>query len=266
MTQDAIGVFDSGVGGLTVVKELTRHLPHENIVYFGDTARVPYGTKSAETILRYATENAIFLLKHKVKCIVIACNTATAYALEQLQHLFRVPVIGVINPGVKAALQTSKNHRIGIIGTTGTIQSGVYQNEIIKHSPNAKVFAQSCPLFVPLIEEGLLSHEATKILIKEYLAPLMKESIDTLLLGCTHYPLLAEQIQDVVGGDVTVINSAEACANEVKALLQDKQLAGNMIQSGVNRFFVSDDPHKFEAMAARFFGTPLSHIERIDLS
>lgn len=265
MNQDAIGVFDSGVGGLTVVKELIRQLPHENIVYIGDTARVPYGSKSADTILRYSIENAIFLLKHKVKCIVIACNTATAYALEHLQHLFRVPVIGVIKPGVEAALKASHNHRIAIIGTTGTIQSGVYQKEILNHSPDVKVFAQACPLFVPLIEEGLLSHEATKILIREYLTPLLNESVDTLLLGCTHYPLLAEQIQEIAGKDVTVINSAEACAKAVKALICEKNIAGNVEREGVNRFFVSDDPHKFEMMATRFFGGPLSHIERISL-
>jgi glutamate racemase len=203
------------------------------------------------------------LLKHKVKCIVIACNTATAYALEHLQHLFRVPVIGVIKPGVEAALQASHNHRIAIIGTTGTIQSGVYQNQMLQLNPNAKVFAQSCPLFVPLIEEGLLGHEATKILIKEYLAPLLKESIDTLLLGCTHYPLLAEQIQEIAGKDVAVVNSAEACAKAVKTLIADRHISGSTEHEGVNRFFVSDDPHKFEMMATRFFGSPLTHIELI---
>lgn len=262
MSKEAIGVFDSGVGGLTVVKELVRQLPHENIVYFGDTARLPYGTKSAETILRYSTENAIFLLHHKVKCIVVACNTATAYALDHLQHLFKVPVVGVIAPGVATALATSKNKNIAIIGTTATIQSGVYQREILQRCPEAHVIAHPCPLFVPLIEEGLLSHGATKLLIKEYLKPIMESSVDTLLLGCTHYPLLEEQIKEVVGPGVAIVDSAQACAKAVADALTEKHLHDTSENLGISRFFVSDDPHKFQSMAIRFFGKPLSHVEK----
>lgn len=263
MSQEAIGVFDSGVGGLTVVKELVNQLPHENIVYFGDTARVPYGTKSAETILRYSVENAIFLLKHKVKCIVIACNTATAYGLEHLQQLFKVPVIGVIIPGVEAALETSKNKKIAIIGTTATIQSGIYQQELLLRAPDAKIFPYACPLFVPLVEEGLLTHEATTLLIKEYLKPIVESDADTLLLGCTHYPLLADQIKAVVGPSITVVDSAKSCAKAVAHTLEHNQIHRCNLEVGVSRFFVSDDPVKFQSMAVRFFGKPLSHIEHV---
>jgi len=262
MSKESIGVFDSGVGGLTVVKELVRQMPHENIVYFGDTARVPYGTKSAETILRYSIENAIFLLKHKVKCIVIACHTATAYALEHLQHLFKVPVIGVILPGVEASLEASKNKKIAIIGTAATINSGAYQKEILFHEPLAEVFAYSCPLFVPLVEEGMLDHEATKLLIREYLKPVINSPVDTLLLGCTHYPLLAEQIKEILGPSITIVDSAHACAKAVTKALSTKELQGDLQQSGVSRFFVSDDPVKFQTMAVRFFGKPVSNIEK----
>lgn len=262
MSKEAIGVFDSGVGGLTVVKELVKLLPHENIVYFGDTARVPYGSKSAETILRYSIENAIFLLNHKVKCIVIACNTASAYALEHLQHLFKVPVIGVIIPGVETALASSKNKKIAIIGTAATIGSGIYQKELLLQAPDAEVFTHACPLFVPLVEEGFLDHAATRLLIREYLNPILESSADTLLLGCTHYPLLADQIKEVVGPSIELVDSARACAKAVVKALGTKKLVGDLQQEGVHRFFVSDDPVKFQSMAVKFFGKPLSNIEK----
>jgi glutamate racemase len=262
MSKEAIGVFDSGVGGLTVVKELIKLLPHENIVYFGDTARVPYGTKSAETILRYSIENAIFLLHHKVKCIVIACHTASAYALEHLQHLFKVPVIGVITSGVETALEKSANKKIAIIGTTATIGSGVYQKEFQRQAPDAEVIAHACPLFVPLVEEGFLDHAATRLLIQEYLNPILESPVDTLLLGCTHYPLLVDQIKEVVGPTIDLVDSAHACAKAVAKALKTKELLGDMNQEGVSRFFVSDDPIKFQSMAVKFFGKPISNIEK----
>lgn len=263
MSDEAIGVFDSGVGGLTVVKALSRELPHEHMIYFGDTARVPYGTKSADTILRYSVENSIFLLNHKVKCIVIACNTASAYALGHLQHLFKVPVIGVIAPGVEAALNVSKNRKIGVIGTSATIQSNVYKQEIQKRDPHTTVISLACPLFVPLVEEGYLSHAATALMSREYLEPMKKSGIDTLILGCTHYPLLKEQIQDAVGTEIQIIDSAQACAKTVAEVLRDKELHGSRHLPGTSKFFVSDDPAKFEAMAIKFLGSPLSHIEKI---
>lgn len=263
MKQEAIGVFDSGVGGLTVVKALAHELPHEHLIYFGDTARVPYGTKSAETIIRYSVENSIFLLNHKVKCIVIACNTASAYALEHLQHLFKVPVIGVITPGVEAALAVSKNRKIGVIGTSATIHSNVYKQEIQKRDPHTTVISLACPLFVPLVEEGYLGHAATQLLTREYLEPIKESGIDTLILGCTHYPLLKEQIQEVLGSKIHIVDSAQACAKAVAKVLSEKELHGNQQQPGISKFFVSDDPSKFEAMAIKFLGSPLSHIEKI---
>ncbi len=263
MNKESIGVFDSGVGGLTVVKEMLRLMPNENIMYFGDTARLPYGTKSEETILRYSIENSIFLLNHKVKCLVIACNTASAYALEKLQHLFNVPVVGVITPGADAALRSSKNKKIAVIGTKATIHSGVYQKEILKQFPAAEVYAYACPMFVPLVEEGLMDHEATRLLIREYLQPIIEGPADTLLLGCTHYPLLAEQIKEIVGPAISIVDSAEACAKAVAVALGLKQLQTCSESEGVSRFFVSDDPAKFQTMAVKFFGKPLSNIEKV---
>lgn len=261
MTIDAIGVFDSGVGGLTVVKELVSLMPHENIIYFGDTARVPYGTKSADTILRYSIENSIFLLKHKVKCIVVACNTASAYALTHLQQVFKVPVIGVIIPGAEAALEASRNKKIAVIGTTATMRSEAYQQELLRQNPHAEILTYACPLFVPLVEEGLFHHEATRLLIKEYLNPVLNSTADTLLLGCTHYPLLANQIREIAGPEIAIIDSAKACAKAVSKTLESRQLCGNTQQIGANRFFVSDDPQKFQSMATQFFGSALAHIE-----
>jgi len=261
MTMEAIGVFDSGIGGLTVVKELVNLMPHENIIYFGDTARVPYGTKSADTILRYSIENSIFLLKHKVKCIIVACNTASAYALTHLQHVFKVPVIGVISPGATAALQASHNKKIAVIGTKATMQSNAYQQELLRQNPEAEISTYACPLFVPLVEEGLFHHDATLLLIREYLNPILNSSIDTLLLGCTHYPLLEDQIKKVVGPHITLVNSAKACAQSVLKTLEREKLCKTATQPGISRFFVSDDPSKFESMATHFFGEALSHID-----
>ena len=188
--RDPIGVFDSGIGGLTVVRELVRQLPHERIIYFGDTARVPYGPKSPDTVRRYSNEIATWLTQQHVKVIVVACNTATAHALEHLQRDFPLPVIGVVQPGARAAICASRNRRIGVIGTLGTINSGAYERAIHAISSDAEVVAQACPLFVPLVEEGWLDTEATRLIAREYLQPFTSDHIDTLVLGCTHYPLL----------------------------------------------------------------------------
>ena len=189
-SRPSIGLFDSGIGGLTVLQQLVRALPDENYVYFGDTARLPYGEKSRETIIRYSIENSIFLLDKNIKMLVIPCNTATAFALEKLQKIFSVPVVGVIEPGAERAVEVSKNERIGVLGTRGTIYSQSYQKAILKINPSAFVLPIACPLFVPLVEENYVAHPSARLIVQEYLRPLKDQFIDTLLLGCTHYPLL----------------------------------------------------------------------------
>src|SRR5437667_2039828 len=207
-----IGIFDSGIGGLTVVRQIHRVLPHEDLVYLGDTARVPYGTKSPGTVVRFACEDTQFLIQQNVKAVVVACNTVSAWALPALEGRFSVPVFGVIVPGVQSALRETGNHRIGMIGTSATIRSQSYDRAILARDHEASVFAQACPLLVPLVEEGLIHHSVTTTILKEYLAPLMKRRIDTLVLGCTHYPLLKNAIRAVVGRKVCLVDSAESCA------------------------------------------------------
>src|SRR4051812_4127255 len=201
-----IGVFDSGIGGLTVVRELMRQLPQESVVYFGDTARVPYGPKSPDTVRRYSREIASFLLKQQAKAIVIACNTATAHALSVLREEFSVPVIGVVEPGARAAARATSGGRIGVIGTAGTVASGAYDRAIRAILPDARVVTKACPLLVPLVEEGWIDHPVTAQVAREYLAPLMDEQIDTLVLGCTHYPLLKDVLCRALGRGVTLID------------------------------------------------------------
>ncbi|MBI2495672.1 MAG: glutamate racemase, partial [Candidatus Omnitrophica bacterium] len=204
-----IGVFDSGIGGLTVVKALIEELPVESIVYFGDTARVPYGTKSKHTIVKFSLENVEFLLRFGVKCIVIACNTSSSWALPTLRKYFKVPIIGVIRPGALAAVRETRNKRIGVIGTNATIQSRAYETAIQRIDPAVKVFSGSCPLFVPLVEEGWLNGAISRQVARRYLEPLARQRIDTLILGCTHYPLLASTIQQVLGSGVSLVDSAK---------------------------------------------------------
>lgn len=255
----AIGVFDSGVGGLTVLKEIVKLLPNEEIVYFGDTARVPYGEKRPETIITYSIENALFLMQHEIKVLVVACNTASAFAIHKLSHLFHIPVIGVIEPGAKKAVSATKNGRIAVLGTRGTIQSGAYQQEIQKRRVDSFVLPISCPLLVPLVEERYLSHPATKMIIKEYLAPIKDHGIDTVLLGCTHYPLLQELIQEEVGDHVTVVDSATLLAENLKSVLFEKELE-NLSGKSTCRYFVSDDPEKFSLLATSLFNEPIGNV------
>jgi glutamate racemase len=262
----SIGLFDSGIGGLTVMHQVIRSLPHENLIYFGDTARVPYGGKSRETILRYAIESSIFLMQQQIKMLIIPCNTVSAYALDSLRQIFNIPVIGVIEPGAEKAVKTTREGRIAVLGTKATIQSGAYQKEIEKRMPGAYVLPIACPLFVPLVEEIFLSHPATKLIIKEYLQPLKKEKIDTLLLGCTHYPLLREAIQEEVGPDVTLVDSASTCAETVAAALQESRMANPGRGKPAYKFYVSDDPKKFKALGETFLGTPIDHVEAISLN
>lgn len=247
----AIGIFDSGVGGLTVMKHLMEVLPHENLVYFGDTARLPYGGKSRETILKYSLENVSFLLEHNIKAVVVACNTATALSLDDLKSAFSLPILGVIDPGVQIAVKTSKNKRIAILATKATIQSQIYTKKIKEMCPEAFVIGIAAPLLVPLVEENYVDHMATQLILEDYLKDIQKNKIDTLLLGCTHYPLLSTLIQKIVGEKVAVLNSAHACALMVKQALHD---LNSEIEKPFYRFFVSDDPRKFEAQAKQLLG------------
>jgi len=263
MKNAPIGVFDSGVGGLTVVKEIIEQLPGEAMIYFGDTARVPYGNKSEETVVRYSAQIIKFLLSKGAKTIVIACNTASAVALEKMKQEFEVPIIGVVKPGAKAAAEVTKNGKIGVIGTEATIRSGIYNEFLRKTDPHVTVYGKACPLFVPLAEEGWVGEdEITEQVARRYLAELTAQEIDTLVLGCTHYPLLRSVIQKVVGDRVQLVNPAVETARELKYLLEEHHLMNERVKVGetyatVDRanlprheFFVSDRAEKFKQFAA----------------
>ncbi|MFI0434404.1 MAG: glutamate racemase [Parachlamydiaceae bacterium] len=252
LSSQAIGIFDSGVGGLTVMRQLMNALPHERLIYFGDTARLPYGNKSPQTIINYSIENTILLLKHNIKLLVVACNTASAFALPKLRQLFKLPIIGVIDAGAKKAVALTSGRRIAVLGTKGTIESGAYQAAIQKLAPNAFVLPIACPLFVPLVEEHWLDHPATRLIIKEYLRPIREENIDTVLLGCTHYPLLASLIQEEIGEEVIIADPASTCAEQVFDLLEQKQLLSPILQ-GQHQYYASDDPKKFYSLAQSLF-------------
>ena len=257
-----IGVFDSGIGGLTVVKALVEELPSESIVYFGDTARVPYGTKSKSTIVKFSLENVEFLLRFGVKCIVIACNTSSSWALPTLRKYFKVPMIGVIRPGALAAVQQTRNKRIGVIGTTATIKSGAYEGAIKRIDPAINVFSHSCPLFVPLVEEGWLDGAVCRDVAQRYLEPLKRQRIDTLILGCTHYPLLAPTIRKVLGPDVALVDSAKQTVTEVRGVLMGSDALSNGGIRPRYRFFVTDEPSHFNQIAHRFLGQIIGSVER----
>jgi glutamate racemase len=260
-----IGVFDSGIGGLTVVRELLRQLPNENVVYFGDTARVPYGPKSAETVTRFSREIVTFLLEQGVKAIVIACNTSTAHALETLKSEFDVPIIGVIQPGSYAASRATANRHVGVIGTIGTVNSRAYERAIHDCDAHIRVTAKACPLFVPLVEEGWIAHQATRLIAADYLAPLVGEGIDTLVLGCTHYPLLRPVIQDIVGPGIRLIDSAEQTAIETAAVLRAAGLANTSDAPAQRRFIASDLPDQFLRVGQGFLGAAIDRVETITL-
>ncbi|HWO88332.1 MAG TPA: glutamate racemase [Gemmatimonadales bacterium] len=261
MNPRPIGIFDSGVGGLTVVHELHRRLPHESLIYFGDTARVPYGNKSPETVRRYAREILEFLLARDVKMVVVACNTASAHALDELRSLAPVPVEGVLGPGARAAVSASRSGRIGVIGTAGTVASGAYERAIRALEPGATVIQRACPLFVPLVEEGWLDHQATELVAREYLEPLKREAIDTLVLGCTHYPLLKPLLAEVLGEGIRLIDSAEETAAAVAAELERTGAAAPREAAGSTHFVVSDAPSAFAKIGAAFLGDRVRDIE-----
>ncbi|MEO7457663.1 MAG: glutamate racemase [Gemmatimonadaceae bacterium] len=255
-----IGVFDSGLGGLTVAHEIMRQLPNESLIYFGDTARVPYGPKSPETVRRYSREIAGFLLDEGVKAIVVACNTATAHALPMLESELDVPVLGVVGPGARAAVKGTRNGHIGVIGTEGTIRSGAYVRAIHAESPDAKVTAIACPLLVPLVEEGWTDHDATWSIAEEYLEPLLSADVDTLVLGCTHYPLLKSVIGEIVGRTVRLIDSAEETAADTRRMLEEQGLASEP-KTPSYRFIASDDPQMFLRLGQRFLGDAIEGVE-----
>lgn len=267
MSNDApIGVFDSGVGGLTVVKELIRRMPQESILYFGDTARVPYGPKSAETVQRYSREATAYLMSRGVKAVVIACNTATALAYEELRGWLRVPVVGVVEPGARAAAQATRTGRIGVIGTAGTIRSGAYDYAVRTLLPDARVYAQPCPLFVPIVEEGWSTHEVARLAAQEYLAPLRDVDIDVLILGCTHYPLLRPLIAETMGSRVSLVDSAEETAVEVEGVLaQAGILRPASDAAGQISFVASDSPLRFREVGRRFLGDLVRDVEHVDV-
>lgn len=247
-----IGVFDSGVGGLTVAREIMRQLPNERIVYFGDTARVPYGSKSRETVTRFSGQIVRFLQTQNVKAIVAACNTASAYALDDLEKEVDIPMLGVVKPGAKAALKTTHNGRIGVIATEATIGSGIYKRYIEKYDSNVNVIGKACPLFVPLAEEGLWEDPVTDEIARRYLAELVDIDIDTLILGCTHYPLLRSTIAKIMGEKVTLVNPAYETARELKGLLEKEGLESRKhpeLGTERYRFFVSDAADKFQKFA-----------------
>lgn len=259
----AIGVFDSGIGGLTVLHSIIEALPKENTVYLGDTARSPYGTKSVDTVMRYSFENSEFLVEKGVKMVVVACNTSTAIALEQLQAELELPVIGVIGPGVRSAIATSKNKKIGVIGTEATIQSGAYTRALKAADPAVEVYSRACPLFVPLVEEGWTDNQVVDLTVKAYLESLKQSGIDTLILGCTHYPLLKKSIRKFLGSGARLIDSAEETAKEVAAMLQKSALA-KKAGKGVHSFFVTDAPDRFIKVGRRFLGEKVESAVRIE--
>jgi glutamate racemase len=263
MKNRSIGVFDSGVGGLTVVKQLMKEMPNEDIIYFGDTARVPYGTKSESTIMKFSIENVLFLLNFDVKLIIIACNTSSAIGLPFLNKYFSVPIIGVIKPGAKAAIRATKNGRIGVIGTHATITSGAYEDEVRSVNPKIKVFSRSCPLFVPLAEEGWANDGIVGAVARKYLSGLKQKRIDTVILGCTHYPLLRNAIGGALGKSVKLIDSAEETAREAKDLLEERGDKYQGKRAGRTRFYVSDAPEKFLAVAKKFLGKDVSKAEQV---
>ena len=252
-----IGIFDSGVGGLTVVKQVLKELPNENIVYFGDTARVPYGTKSRETITHFAMQDVRFLLSFNVKMIVVACNSVSSNSIDILKRKFTLPIIGVIDAGAQAACQNTRSGKIGVIGTDATIESRAYQRKIEEKCSVKNILARSCPLFVPLAEEGFTDGKIPEMIAEKYLVEMKEKQVDTLILGCTHYPLLASTIQDVMGENVMLVDPGVEVAKRVKKYLTENELYNDSPYSGSSKFYLSDIPRHFEKVAENFLGGPI---------
>ncbi len=265
LNDQPIGVFDSGLGGLTVVKAIRKILPNESVVYLGDTARVPYGNKSQKLIQEYSLQIAEFLIEKGAKMIVVACNTASALALDVLQQSISVPLIGVIEPGVDAALRVTKNRHVGVIGTIATISSGAYQNGLLQQDEAIQVESKDCPLFVPLVEEGWLNEPATDLIVHEYLDEMKNKSIDTLILGCTHYPLLKPSIRRALDNQVTLVDSADVVAEKTDDILKENQLFSERSESGALQCFVTDLPARFQVVAERFLGETIHEAQTVHL-
>jgi len=255
-----IGIFDSGVGGLTVFSEIRKRFPNEDLIYFGDTARVPYGPKSKNTIKEYSIQNTRFLNNFNIKLLIIACNTSSAIAIDDLKQQYDIPIIGVIEPGAAKAVEMTKNGKIGIIGTEGTVNSEAYPNAIKQLKPHMITYSRPCPLFVPLVEEGWQNHVVSCHIAQEYLSPFKKESIDTLVLGCTHYPIIKETIRKTIGNEIFLVDSAEAVAEYL-----DKYLKTITKDIGKESFFVSDNIEKFRLIASKILQKNIEHIQRVKL-
>jgi glutamate racemase len=265
MNRAPIGIFDSGIGGLTVARAIYERLPQESTIYFGDTARVPYGPKSPETVTRYSLEILQWLLAQGVKAVVVACNTSTAHALRTLQETTPVPVLGVIKPGARAAIAAGGGGPIGVIGTAGTIASGAYQRAINALAPGLAVIQRACPLFVPLVEEGWFEHPAAELVAADYLGELRRACVRSLVLGCTHYPLLKPLLQRVMGPEVRLIDSGQATAVALATILDEKALAAPVQGEVQHRFVVSDDEARFRQVGSRFIGERLGTAEVVPL-
>ncbi len=260
MNDSAIGIFDSGLGGLTVMRAIQKLMPHENIIYFGDTARLPYGGKSAATILRYTLESASFLKEQNIKILVIACNTSCCAALEEVRKATDIPVIGITEQGVEEIARLFPTGKIGLLATRATINSEVYQEQILARCPEVELFPISCPLFVPLIEEGFVEHSISRLAIQEYLHPLKNKNIQGILLGCTHYPLLQSAIKQELGSHIPLIDPAQACAKKTQQVLAETNLLTSSTSQPHYQFFVSDDPEKFRQHGGAFLDHPIERI------
>lgn len=261
-----IGIFDSGFGGLTVMRAVRELLPDENILYLGDAARLPYGNKSRETILRYTQESCQFLAGQKVKLIIIACHTASAQALSEVAGRFSLPIVGMVEPSLPELKKSAEKGKIAIIGTQGTISSKIYQNTIQTEVPKAEITALACPLFVPLVEEGLMDSPITKESIKHYLQEIKQDKVKTVLLACTHYPLLTPLIQSYLGPECSLIDPAIHCAKHVNYLMQSQGLMNTSSQKGVSVFYTTDDPEKFKHFGEKFLGTSIAQVNKVAVS
>ncbi len=266
MDNRPIGVFDSGLGGLTTVRQITEAMPGEDIIYFGDTGRVPYGNRSRETIIRYTKDDIEFLLKHNIKIIIAACGTASSVALGQLYDKYEIKIIGVLEPACEEAVRVTKNGRIGVIGTTGTIKSGKYTELIKKINPELTIVSNDCPMFVPLVENGYAESEAARLIAIDYLKPLKEADVDTIILGCTHYPLLEKVISDIMGKEVNLISPGALAAKKAQSYLKENDILAEKSSGGKSEFYVSDSVEGFSGLASTFLGRNIEgHIHRAEV-
>ncbi|MDK2976240.1 MAG: glutamate racemase [Candidatus Marinimicrobia bacterium] len=260
-----VGIFDSGLGGLTVYRQIRTQLLSENIIYLGDTARVPYGSKSTETIRDFTTQITRFLLDQPVKAIVIACNTASSLALDVVRSLTDLPVVNVIDPGVQEAVNATQNGHVAVIGTTATIESGAYTARVQAVNPDIQIFSAACPLFVPLVEEGWEDHPVTQLIAREYLNPLVQQNLDTLILGCTHYPILKSVLKSILPSHVTIVDSSRVVARTLKEALTFHNMLNPLEKPGTDLFYVTDFPRKFKAISSRFLGHEPSCVQKLPI-